>query len=625
MKKIIKANLLNIIFLVYLEFLFMLLTLNTYKIDMIITRIIYIIFLSFAITLITTTKKEKVNKIINLTIYFFICLWFALQFTFTSSMKTFFSLPLFNLTGQAVSFIGETLKLITTYSWGIVLFYLPFIFLIIFNKKINYEFTNKKHIYYYIIMVIVGYLSFDLYISKDKDNTLSSSNLYHNIDNTPLSINNLGVLPTFFSDINKIILNNKNEIYSSKEKESINENKNILYLDLSNENLDKNIKNYIEKNPGTNKNKYTGYLENKNLIFIVAESFDEIAVSENLTPTLYKLTNNGFTFNNYYVPYYLSTIGGEFQSLTGLYPSNNTLIKWKEGTNSFPYGIANEFKEKGYNTYAYHDHDGYFQDRNKYLNSIGFDNFKACNKELDINCNVFPESDIEMIDKTYSEYMTSDKPFITYYMTVSGHMDYNFKDNYISNKNKSLVDNLPYSEEEKAYLATQIELDKALELLIQKLEENNKIDDTVIVLTADHYPYALSHDSINKLSSHKKDNIFEINHNSLIIWNNNIQKEEINKVGMPVDIIPTIYNLFGINYDSRLFIGNDLLSDSEGLVILNNLSWITDKGKYNSITNTFTGEEDSNYVDKINKNIQDKLNYSKDIIKNDGYKYITVK
>lgn len=78
---------------------------------------------------------------------------------------------------------------------------------------------------------------------------------------------------------------------------------------------------------------------------------------------------------------------------------------------------------------------------------------------------------------------------MTYYMTVSGHMDYDFGGNSIASKNKNKVDNLPYSEEAKAYLATQIELDKALELLINKLEESNKLNDTIIVLLGDHYPY----------------------------------------------------------------------------------------------------------------------------------------
>ena len=174
------------------------------------------------------------------------------------------------------------------------------------------------------------------------------------------------------------------------------------------------------------KNEYSSFFAGKNLIFVVAESYSEISVSEELTPTLYKLTHSGFVFNNFYVPYYLSTIGGEFQSLTGLFPDSSILPTWRNGTTYFPYGLSVMFKEKGYNTYAYHDNSGYFQDRNKYLKSIGFDNFKACYMGLDIDCDIWPESDIEIIDKTYSDYMDSYKPFLAYYMTVSGHFEYTF-------------------------------------------------------------------------------------------------------------------------------------------------------------------------------------------------------
>ena len=276
----------------------------------------------------------------------------------------------------------------------------------------------------------------------------------------------------------------------------------------------------------------------------------------------------------------------------------------------------------GYNTYAYHDHSGYFQDRYKYIKSLGFNNFKACELGLNINCNIWPESDVEMINSTYKEYINSDKPFMTYYMTVSGHMDYDFDGNSIASKNKNKVDNLPYSEEAKAYLATQIELDKALELLINKLEESNKLNDTIIVLLGDHYPYGLDLDTINELSTYKRDNLYEINHNTLIVWNNNLNTIKVDKVGMPIDVIPTVYNLFGVSYDSRLFAGTDLLSTSEGLAMLEDRSWITNKARYNSTTNSYEGSVDEDYIKNINNTIQNRITFSKDMLLKDGYKYI---
>ena len=322
------------------------------------------------------------------------------------------------------------------------------------------------------------------------------------------------------------------------------------------------------------------------------------------------------------MPYYLSTIGGEFSSLTGIYPDTSTLSIWRRGSNTFPYGLANLFQMKGYNTYAYHNHSGYFQDRYKYLKSLGFDNFKACDMGLDINCDLWPESDLEMIQSTYTDYIDSSKPFLVYYMTVSGHLEYNFSGNSMASKNRKLVDHLPYSNSVKAYLATQIELDKALKLLISKLEESNILKDTIIVLLADHYPYGLSLKEMNEISSYERDDLFEINHNSLVIWNPNLKTIKIDKVGMPIDVLPTIYNLFGIDYDSRLYAGNDLLSPNEGLVILGNRSWITDSGKYSSIDNTYSGNDDISYVKNINNIVANKIAFSKSIITSDGYKYI---
>ena len=241
---------------------------------------------------------------------------------------------------------------------------------------------------------------------------------------------------------------------------------------------------------------------------------------------------------------------------------------------------------------------------------------------LNINCDVWPESDIEMIEKSYEDYINSDKPFMTYYMTVSGHFEYTFDDNYIATKNKALVKDLPYSEKPRAYIACNIELDKALELLINKLDEAGKLDDTVIVMLADHYPYALSLNEINEISSYERDSLFEINHNSLVLWNNKMETKKIDKVGMPIDVIPTIYNLFGIDYDSRLLAGTDLFSEKEGLVILGNRSWITNKGRYNSIDNTTIGDISSEYIEYINNTIQNRVAFSKAIFNYNGYKYI---
>ena len=630
MKKIIKINLLNYIVLIFFEAMFALISFDIYSKSEVLSILIYSLFSSFIMTILMTVGSEKTNKIFSYIIYFVLCFWFALEAIFKSFLQTFFSLDCFKLSDQAMGFAGETIKVIVGNIHYLILFFLPFILLIIFRKKIDLNIKeNKKYLYSYIILIPLSFLSYRLYINSTKDNKdISLYDLYYNTNNIPLSIQKMGVLSSTGLDIYRNIFGFEDKVIEVNYEEENNDEdlfvyeKNNLDLDLSSNKLNKDIKEYIDNNPGTSKNKYTGMFENKKLIFVVAESFSEIGIDKDRTPTLYKLTNNGFIFDNFYVPYYLSTIGGEFQSLTGLYPNYSTLTKWKSGKNSFPYGLATTFKEKGYNTYAYHAHDGYFQNRYKYLKALGFDNFKACNMGLNINCNMWPESDIEMIKATTNDYINSDKPFMTYYMTVSGHLDYTKEGNSIVSKNWDLVKNLDYSDKAKSYLATQIELDRAMESLLKELENKGILEDTVIVLLADHYPYGLSLEEINELSSYKRDELFEINHNALIIYNSSMKNINITKVGMPIDVLPTIYNLFDIKYDSRLFAGSDLLSNSDGMVILDNLSWITDKGKYNSLNNKHSDNLDSNYINNINNIIQNKIIFSRNMLTYNGYKYI---
>ena len=165
-----------------------------------------------------------------------------------------------------------------------------------------------------------------------------------------------------------------------------------------------------------------------------------------------------------------------------------------------------------------------------------------------------------------------------------------------------------------------------MELLLQKLEEANKLDNTVIVLVADHYPYRLTLGEVNEMSSYQRDNVISVNKNNLIIYNSKMKNIKIDKVGMPTDIVPTIYNLFGIDYDSRLFMGSDLLSDSLGIAYFTNSSWVTDKGVYYASSGEFKGEDvDLDYISNINSIVSNKRSMSRQIIANNYYNSVKFK
>lgn len=618
-----KNLLLNLLSILYLEFLFGLLTIDVYSRSSIINIAIFSLIVSTIITILN-------NKIISYITYGILGFYFSMQFILKKVFGFYFSFNLFKLTDQVLKFGNETFISILKNIYAIVLFFLPLIFLIFYRKKIVKETNSLKYIC--VLLISIGLFGLDIKLQKNNENSIYY--LYTSINDTSLNNEKLGVINSGILDLHRTIFGFKEKIepvISIDESDDIFEYKdNKLNIDFKNLRTNNSeiasLNNYMDSISPTKQNKYTGIFKGKNLIYIVAESFNEIGVREDLTPTLYKLVNSGFKFNNYYSSNNLSTIGGEFQALTGLYADSSILYTWRKGLNYFPFGLANVFKGEGYNTFAYHDHFYNFQDRNKYLKALGFDNYKGCYNGLEdkIKCNIWPEYDTEMIKATTSDYLNSTEPFMVYYMTVSGHLAYNFGGNMVAIKNREKVNNLPYSDSVKAYLATQIELNDALELLIKSLEEKNKLDDTVIVLLADHYPYGLTVDQINEISNYKKDGIIGVNDSNLIIWNSKLKTIEVDKVSMSIDVLPTVYNLFGIDYDSRLFAGSDILSTREGMAIFNERSWVTDKGKYFGSSNNFVQNEevDGNYIKTINNIMNNKISISKLIVKNNYYDYL---
>ena len=634
LKKLYLDSSIFILSIMYLELIFILLISKTINVQLFINITITSLIISKILSLIISFFKVKIQIILISIFLFIIGLLFSIQGVFYKIFKVFFSIYNFELSDQLNSFASETIILILKNSIYILLFFIPFILFLVFKKKIKYKLLQKNWDKdFYILITLLIWIGISIiYTNTTKYIRYSNYDLSHNTNSISLNIKRLGVLNTYGLEIKKVVFGIKPQeiktvTLDSKPNKKTDYEANILNLNFkpTDNNSISIINNYIQTDQPTYKNEYTGMFKGYNLIYITAEGFSEIGIDEKHTPTLYKLTHSGFIFNNFYTPNNLSTIGGEFQSLTGLYPDYSILNKWREGTNYFPFGLANNYRKEGYNTYAYHNNDYTFQNRDNYLLSQGFDNFLACYNGLEkrINCNIWPQSDDEMIKETTSDYINN-SPFMTYYMTVSGHMEYTFDDNYMSYKNKDLVSDMNVDEESKAYVASQIELDKALERLINSLEQAGILDKTVIVLMADHYPYGLDNDSINNLSTYYRDEI-EVNHNALIIWNNKLEDKIIDKPCMSIDVLPTVYNLFGIDYDSRLFQGKDILSRSFGIAVMEDRSWVTDKGTYYASLDKFvpkTEVEDS-YIENVNAIVNNRLNISRMIIETDYYKYLT--
>ncbi len=404
------------------------------------------------------------------------------------------------------------------------------------------------------------------------------------------------------------------------------------------------------------KNEYTGMFEGKNLILLTAEGFSPYAIDKELTPTLYRLTQEeGFVFHNFYQPdWTLSTTGGEFAVTTGLIPN------WhgKDGApllsvnKSMPVTLAKLFAAQGYAVPAWHNHTYDYYHRNEYLGNFGYD-YHGIGNGLELPYNGWPRSDLEMMEATADSYINAyvedGTPFHAYYMTVSAHGWYSWADNNMCKKHREEVEaKYPdLSEHCQAYLACNMELDLALECLVDKLEAAGIADDTLIVMSADHYPYMLIErdkvDYYNELRGFTDTESDTSRYrNTLLMWSGSIKEPiEVDTPCSAIDIVPTLCNLFGLEYDSRLYSGRDVFatnyqadqySNCMPLVVFANKgqgnAWITAAGTYECSTKTFTPnegvelEDEEDYVKRVHRLVAAKVNYSKLILQEDYYQYV---
>lgn len=634
-----------IFLILFLESIFKVFVFKTINGNLILT---FVFSISIAIFLFVLSKcfKKKVNHVLTYIGISLITILFMSQFIYYQFYASILSVySIFSGGGQILQFAGQIVDIILKNWYILLLFLLPLGIFITLDIKKVWDYKPISHLKKGILILISLILHTTTVLSFhviEKGKLYSSKNLYYSTHAPLLTADKMGLLTMMRLDIERFVFGFTEEnlelpvgedVTTKEEEEIIEEveyqTEEIDFDSLIENEEDETIKEmhrYFQSQTPSKKNDYTGMFEGKNLIVFVAEAFSDYAIDEELTPTLYKLYQEGFQFKNFYTPLFpVSTADGEYMTDTSLIPKEGVWSLAKIEGNYMPYSYANVFENLGYTSHAYHNNTATYYKRNKYIKTMGYDSFKACKAGLNINCKIWPQSDLEMIAASTPDYINNEK-FIAYYMTVSGHLEYTRNGNMMVSKNWSYVKDLPYSNKAKSYLAANIELDRAIAKLLEQLEQAGKLEDTVIAISGDHYPYGLTIEEINELSTYERDSEFEIHHMPFLIWNSGMEEPvEVLKYGSSLDVLPTLLNLFGIEFDSRLLMGRDLLSDSPNLVIFSNRSFITDLGKYNAITKTFesfNNEVDSNYIDSISLVIYNKFKYSRLILEKDYYKIV---
>ncbi|MBE6948657.1 MAG: LTA synthase family protein [Ruminococcaceae bacterium] len=609
------------------------------------------------LSLLTSFLPEKAHFPVDIILMAGLILLYGSQLVYNFIFGTLYSTTMVQQGGDAItSFWRETLLTM----WENILFLLlllvpliAFILIKIFCKKLRGKIFAPSNAVYRIITAIAAvviHISLILCLSLVGTGPFTNYYFYYESGITiDQSAERFGLITAIRLELFDSDEVTEEEYYyepvieedstpTSSSAESIGEERieyNVLDIDFEalNEMTDNEkiqaINTYCANLTGTNKNEYTGMLHDYNLIVLCAESFASGAIDPVLTPTLYRLANEGIIFNNFYNTFPNTTTDGEYSLCMGLYPdttrSKAVSSLYASRDSYLPFVLGNIFNEQAdIQSYGYHNYLGSYYGRDESHPNMGYE-MKFAKAGMDFTSS-WPASDLEMMEQSVDDYIGQEQ-FHAYYMTFSGHYKYDTAINPIAKRNWNLVKDLDLSDASKCYLSCNIELDKALEYLMQRLEEEGIADKTAIVLAGDHFPYGLSDSQYSELMGYDIDE-FSKYKSTLIFWVGGLEENiVVDEYCCNVDILPTILNLWGFSYDSRLLAGTDVFSDGTHMAVLIDKSFLTDKVWFNANTGEATylideSELPEGYLDNMIKLISTKFSVSSNILNTAYYNFL---
>ena len=604
--------------------------------------------------LITILKNPKIIRILTAVFMVIYAIIFMIEYFVFRQFQVFYDVPtVFAGASDALGgFYKDILEMILCFDgfFKIFLFLLPLVLFLIFSKKSVAEITANAvkrlvsagaGILSVLILLILCFTSVinPIYLSKEYNFQTSVKN-YGLLSGLGLDIYNMAFKKEegFESaDVNLPTVAPPPTPSASAQATPKVYGYNKMELDLTGgSGKIKDLNAYVSTLAATKQNDFTGLFKGKNLIFITAEAFTAELINPELNPTLYRLATKGIQFLDYYQPSSAGTTGGEYQNVFGMLPTAGGKSFKNTAKNLNYFTLGSQLDRVGYYGKAYHNNSYTYYDRNVTHNNIGYSGGfmgKGNGMEQYVK-SVWPQSDYEMISGTLPTYIDK-QPFNIYYMSVSGHSGYTRTGNMMTHRNWDVVKDLPYSDVVKGYFAANYELEKALTYLVSELEKKGIADDTVICISADHFPYGLQGTgklgempALNELYGKEVNDIFTRDHNRLILWCGSLEKQEPIVVSSPtssLDILPTLSNLFGLEFDSRLFVGRDVFSEAPALVFNSGYDWKTDYGTY--IDGKFTPKDPSgalpeNYISNMKTIVRNKMKYCSWCLESDYFRYL---
>lgn len=592
------------------------------------------------------------RKILTSILVFLCAFYSCVQAGFYNFLGVYMSVQTSSQLGAVVDYIRE---FALSFKWYYFLTFIPFILLtiyfIFFDKealeKVSLKIKSFITLGIAVLFSLFYYGTLVIPVFQNIYQPISNNELFLTASNPSIAMEQFGATAYVILDFRSalfpikiesevVVENNNNDSSNQTEYSRVFDDTLWNQIIETEKNKSMNSLNqYFINRPITSKNEYTGMFEDKNLIMIMMESVNDIILDPIYYPNFARIMNNGWYWENNYSPRNsCATMNNEFSGMTSLYSIYNTCTASKYKKNTYSESIFHLFKQTDYQTFSAHNYTQAYYPRKTIHRNMGSEEYYGVEK-LGIsysneyrnwaNDDDFMKSVLEILD----DKNLTEKKFMTWLTTVSSHQPYNVSSDQ-GDRYLSLTKNTKYPKDVRRYMSKLKVLDEGLGILLDGLENKGILDDTVIVLFGDHYPYGIPTKNLNKVLDYNTAEDLNAERVPFVIYNPSLEHKTFSDYTFYVNMLPTLANLFNIDYDPRLYLGQDLLSeDYESLVVFADGSWKNEIAFYDASKSRIKYYTDKTYtpeeIKKINNDINTKIDVSSRVIKNNYFEYLTKK
>ena len=339
----------------------------------------------------------------------------------------------------------------------------------------------------------------------------------------------------------------------------------------------KTIDAYFEARGAHTPNEMTGILEGKNVVLVLMESMDDWMITQQDTPTLYQMMDEGINFTEFYTPGYgtVRTFNSEFCMNTGIYlPTTGTLV-FDYVTNNYSQSLANQMNELGYTSEVFHYNTPEFYSRGVFSPAMGFNSY-VCYQNYEQDKNALYDDCLLFDDPNLSEIFFREGSTFNFVITRSAHLSYVYNEvlSYYALKQYPQYRGMYGSQEEDCARLKAKLVDDMFARLVKELESRGQLENTVIIGITDHYTYGYKNtDELLALSGVEHELLLE--KTPCFIWSPDCPDVDVTKAVNTADFLPTVLNLLGVE-SAYNYLGQDAFDPNyDGCVIFPDGSWIT--------------------------------------------------